>query len=706
VIDGVSNAVTAQLNLPGVPFGVDPASDTLYALAGGVEVVNLAKDTVTATIGVPCGPKSFAALDPLTHMVYVTDCENGTVDVVNVSTDAVVAVIPAVVNQSFPITYGVAVNTATNTIYVADAGDNQIVVIDGATNTVTRRIAVVPARSTPIGLAIDPGTGLVYGASYFGGAVTVIDPTTDSVSALATGLAGPYSLALDSGSGTLYASTAFAIPFGVTYVINMASGVIAAQIPRGGNSVAVATSGGSAYVDGSDDAGPIGEDVTVITPSTVNAMSPVMDSQSVTFTVGQAGQGQLTASAIPAATFSSTDLPAWLNLSPSGLLSGTPPAGSAGASTDTVTAANGIAPAYSEGLLVVVDEAPAFTSADQVTFQEGAFGSFGVTSIGYPVPTVSESGALPPGVTFSGVLQGTPAAGTAGSYPITFTATNSSGTARQDFTLKVTPTAPIPAIGLEGSDGALWVLAPQLNPGWHSLGGVISAPPAVAAPPNPNGIMPADPLFIATGTDGTLWIRSATAGWQPVGAARCIGGPAAVITGSTLTLACRGTDNALWYNTTTPPSSGLPTFPATGWASLGGVLSAGPAIAPVGSTVTFFVRGTSGAIYTRTVAAGYAVTPWSCAGQPAAAQQAATGTTTFACNAGGALWQSDNSGSGWSPAVSLGGSLVGGPAIAAASLETDFLAEGTDHAIWERTPVGWTSFGGSAVGGVGAAALN
>jgi large repetitive protein len=79
----------------------------------------------------------------------------------------------------------------------------------------------------------------------------------------------------------------------------------------------------------------------------------------------------------------------------------------------------------------------------------GAAGSFAATATGVPAPTFSESGVLPAGVTFSAgapgagaVLSGTPAAGTAGSYPIRITAANSSGAATQAFTLTVTePTA-------------------------------------------------------------------------------------------------------------------------------------------------------------------------------------------------------------------------------------------------------------------------
>ena len=66
-----------------------------------------------------------------------------------------------------------------------------------------------------------------------------------------------------------------------------------------------------------------------------------------------------------------------------------------------------------------------------------------------------------------------------------------------------------------------------------------------------------------------------------------------------------------------------------------------------------------------------------------------------------------NGGAGWSSAVSLGGSLIGGPGVAAASRASELLAEGSNHAVYERTPLtGWANLGGSVVGGVGAAALN
>ena len=288
-------------------------------------------------------------------------------------------------------------------------------------------------------------------------------------------------------------------------------------------------------------------------------------------------------------------------------------------------------------------------------------------------------------------------------------ATGDWGTGAAELTLASSPAI---AIGVEGTNGAMYVQAPAalgLSPGWHSEGGAIAAPPAVVAAPNSDGTSPASPLFFATGTNKSLYVRSLTAGWQAVSPhAECVGSPAAVITGtSTLTVACRGTTNALYYNTTTWSGTGLPVF-TSGWKSLGGVLTAAPAVAPVGGVLSFFVRGDTGHIYIRTVSSGYAEQQWACLGAPAAALPSPAGATSFACEGTNReLYWSINGGAGWGPTTAQGGVLAAAPAIAASSLVPYFLVEGTTHAIYEHTPTsGFSSLGGGAVGGVGAAALN
>ena len=91
-------------------------------------------------------------------------------------------------------------------------------------------------------------------------------------------------------------------------------------------------------------------------------------------------------------------------------------------------------------ITAATNTAPAITSASSTTFFVGSAGSFTVTATGTPAPTFSKTGTLPSGVTLTsaGLLSGTPAAGTAGTYPITITASNGvSPNATQSFTLTV-----------------------------------------------------------------------------------------------------------------------------------------------------------------------------------------------------------------------------------------------------------------------------
>ena len=99
-----------------------------------------------------------------------------------------------------------------------------------------------------------------------------------------------------------------------------------------------------------------------------------------------------------------------------------------------------------------ITAAPVFTSADNTSATSGsAMNTFTVTTTGNPTPTLSNTGALPSGVSFtdngdgSATITGTPADGSAGSWPIVITATNGvAPDATQAFTLTVAAPAPAP----------------------------------------------------------------------------------------------------------------------------------------------------------------------------------------------------------------------------------------------------------------------
>jgi hypothetical protein len=146
-----------------------------------------------------------------------------------------------------------------------------------------------------------------------------------------------------------------------------------------------------------------------------------------------------------------------------------------------------------------VDSPPVITSASSASFVAGRASSFDVKDTAVPTGSFTETGRLPVGIAFSsaGKFGGTPAAGTAGAYPITITASNGiAPNATQKFTLTVLPigitTSSLPAgkLGTKysatlkaagGNSPYTWSLATgskPLPPGLKlSSAGVISGTP-------------------------------------------------------------------------------------------------------------------------------------------------------------------------------------------------------------------------------------
>jgi len=123
----------------------------------------------------------------------------------------------------------------------------------------------------------------------------------------------------------------------------------------------------------------------------------------------------------------------------SGTLAGTPQTGSGGSYSVTITATNPFG-SSSQTFTVKVNEGPAITSANSATATRGQAFSFQLTSTGFPSPTYSKIGTLPAGLTFhgsTGIISGTPNANSAGTYNLTITAKNSTGSVTQTFTLVV-----------------------------------------------------------------------------------------------------------------------------------------------------------------------------------------------------------------------------------------------------------------------------
>ena len=184
-------------------------------------------------------------------------------------------------------------------------------------------------------------------------------------------------------------------------------------------------------------------------------------------------------------TFSETGaLPSGVTLSPAGVLSGTPGAGTGGVYAIVITADNTVSPNATQDFTLTVDQAPAITSAPATTFTNNVAGTFTVTATGYPAPTFSETGTLPAGVTLdptTGVLSGTPTV--AGRYPITLFASNGvGGVSSQPFTLTVPGPPAAPTVDSvtpgDGSATVTWT-APD-NGGSPITGYTVTASPGGA----------------------------------------------------------------------------------------------------------------------------------------------------------------------------------------------------------------------------------
>jgi large repetitive protein len=195
---------------------------------------------------------------------------------------------------------------------------------------------------------------------------------------------------------------------------------------------------------------------------TINNSPAFTSANATTMAVGTEGSFNVTASSVPAATFSlSGDLPAGLSFSDAGLLSGMPADGSGGTYVLTVTASNGSGSDAVQSFTLTINEAPGITSANAATFEVGVANSFQVTVDGYPASTFSVAESLPAGLSLSeqGLLSGTPEAGTGGIYPLTITAANGvNPNATQTFTLTInnspaftSANATTMAVGTEGS---------------------------------------------------------------------------------------------------------------------------------------------------------------------------------------------------------------------------------------------------------------
>jgi hypothetical protein len=329
-----------------------------------------------------------------------------------------------------PSTTTVAVDTGTGGTLLANVyAPNGTLILDNNTNAVGAFLAK----------NIDVQNGSTVGLESFftqqAPAITSANATTFTV-----GQAGSFTVTT-TGFPTPSITKSGALPSGVTFTDNGNGTGTLSGTPAAGT--------GGTYAITFTASNGVSPDAVQNFTLTVNQVPAITSANATTFTVGQAGSFTVTTSGFPAASITrgGAALPSGVTFTDlgngTGTLSGTPAAGTGGTYAITFTATNTAGSSPTQNFTLTVNQAPVITSANSTTFIVGQAGSFTVTTTGFPTPSVTQGGALPAGVTFTsnpngtGTLSGTPAAGTAGNYSLTFTATNAAGSQVQNFTLTV-----------------------------------------------------------------------------------------------------------------------------------------------------------------------------------------------------------------------------------------------------------------------------
>ena len=189
----------------------------------------------------------------------------------------------------------------------------------------------------------------------------------------------------------------------------------------------------------------IGTQATQAFTLTVNQAPAITSANNTTLTAGTSGSFTVTTTGYPAPSLSETGaLPAGVtfadNHNGTGTLAGTPATG--GVFSISISASNGVGSAATQTFTLTVNQAPAITSTNSAVYVIKVAGSFTITTAGYPIPAITESGTLPRGLKFvdnkngTATLSGTPTV--TGVSTLTFTATNGVGSpAKQTFTVTV-----------------------------------------------------------------------------------------------------------------------------------------------------------------------------------------------------------------------------------------------------------------------------
>jgi DNA-binding beta-propeller fold protein YncE len=198
VISTISVTTTPGLGLTGIT--ASPITGLVYVANGSdnvVDVIDGCKDKLVKTIVLNGNSPAAIAINPILNRLYVPFGNNLTA-VIDATTNKVLS------TTSFgSATVGVAANFITGNVFVTD--DESGPSLTGVLNKNGKLLTSVTVDDTPLGVDVDPITNLVFVASTSLDSVTVINGTTNQVTATVTGVPANY-IAVNYATQKVYVS--------------------------------------------------------------------------------------------------------------------------------------------------------------------------------------------------------------------------------------------------------------------------------------------------------------------------------------------------------------------------------------------------------------------------------------------------------------------------------------------------------------------
>ncbi|MEK4235841.1 Ig-like domain-containing protein [Paenibacillus sp. FSL H7-0714] len=243
-------------------------------MSGVVDVIDLTNLSVEkAKIKVGNQPNS-AAINPNKTQVFVTNRADGTVSVIDPSTDTVISTIAV---GTWP--HGVAFNSDGSKAYVANYSSNSVSVINTATLSVIRTISV---SDNPVAMVVIGDR--LYLTQSGRSEVSVLDVKSDTVISKIPVSSSPYGLSVNPAGSKIYVATVS----GTTLdVIDTVTNKVEATIPVGGPAYAteVSPDGSKVYV-----VNALSNSVTVVNAIT-NQVETTMSVGSTPYVIGLSKDG-------------------------------------------------------------------------------------------------------------------------------------------------------------------------------------------------------------------------------------------------------------------------------------------------------------------------------------------------------------------------------------------------------------------------------